>query len=288
NTYVQVITQWPGHAAEEIEHQITIPVEAALNGIGHLEHLRSLSLFGLSAVTLILDDDADNYVARQQVLEKLSGVDLPPHVSAQLSPDYSPLGQIYWYTLTSTNPQFGLTELKALQDSYLERQFKSVANIVELSGFGGLTREYQVRIDPNKLLSYGLNIRQVEQELAANNDNIGGGSIERGDQAFNIRAIALVNTTDDIADVALTQRNGTNVCVRDVAAVVEGTKIHLGKIGKTIHREDGQVIDDDDLVEGIILMRKGARSDETIAAVNAKVKQLNDGLLPPGVKIVPF
>src|SRR5215471_16389102 len=288
NTYVQVITQWPGHAAEEIEQRITMPVEAGLNGLGHLEHLRSLSLFGLSAVTLILDDDADNYVARQQVLERLSGVDLPPHISPQLSPDYSPLEQIYWYTLTSTNPQFGLTKLKALQDSYLERQFKSVRNVAELSGFGGLTREYQVRIDPNKLLFYGLNIRQVEQELAVNNGTVGGGSIERGEQAFNVRTIALVNTTDDIGEVALTTRYGTTVRVRDVADVVEGAKLRLGKIGKTIHREDGQIIDDDDLVEGIILMRKGAPSDETIAAINAKVRQLNDGLLPPGVKIVPF
>src|SRR5215510_11380585 len=231
NTYVQVITQWPGHAAAEIEQQITMPVEAGLNGLAHLEHLRSLSLFGLSAVTLIFDDDADNYMARQQVLEKLAGVDLPPHISLQLSPDSSPLGQIYWYTLTSTNTQFGLTRLKALQDGYLEREFKSVRNIVEVSTFGGLTREYQVRIDPNKLLSYGLNIGQVEQELAANNDNVGGGSIERGEQAFNIRAIALVNTTDEIAEVALTTRNGTTVRVRDVADVAEGAKIRLGKIG---------------------------------------------------------
>jgi len=287
-TYVQVITQWPGHAAEEIEQQITMPLEAGLNGLGHLEHLRSLSLFGLSAVTLIFDDDADNYVARQQVLERLSGVDLPPHISPQLSPDYSPLGQIYWYTLTSTNSQFGLTKLKALQDSYLQRQFKSVPDVVELSGFGGLTREYQVRIDPNKLLFYGLNFRQVEQQLAANSGTVGGGSLERGEQAFNVGAIALVNTTDDIAEVALTTRYGTTVRVRDVADVVEGAKLRLGKIGKTIHREDGQIIDDDDLVEGIILMRKGARSDETIAAVNAKVKHLNAGLLPPGVKIVPY
>src|SRR5262249_10663290 len=228
NTFVQVITQWPGHAAEEIEQQITMPVEGGLNGLGHLEHLRSLSLFGLSAVTLIFDDDADNYVARQQVLERLSGVDLPPHISPQLSPDYSPLGQIYWYTLTSTNPQFGLTRLKELQDSYLERQFRSVPNVVELSGFGGLTPEYQVRIDPNKLLFYGLNIRQVEQELAVNNGTVGGGSIERGEQAFNVRTIALVNTTDDIADVVLKTRYGTPVRVRDVADVVEGAKIRSG------------------------------------------------------------
>src|SRR5262252_9064661 len=288
NTYVDVITHWPGHAAEEIEHQITIPVEAALNGLGHLEHLRSLSLFGLSAVTLIFDDDADNYVSRQQVVERLSGINLPPHISPYLSPDSSPLGQIYWYTLTSTNPQYGLTELKGLQDGYLEREFKSVPNIVALSPVGGMTREYQVKINPNKLVSYGLNIKQVEQELAANNDNVGAGSIERGEQAFNIRAIALVNTTNDIAEVALAMRNGTTVRVRDVGDVVEGTKIRLGKVGKTNHREDGQIIDDDDLVEGIVIMRKGAPSDETIAAVNAKVKQLNDERLPPGVKIVPY
>ncbi len=287
-TSVQVITPWPSHAAEEIEHQITVPVEARLNGLDHLEHLRSLSFFGFSVVTLIFDDDANDYVARQQVLERLSGVDLPPHISPQLSPDFSPFGQIFWYTLTSRSPRFGSAELKALQDSYLERQFRTVPNVVGLSSFGGPTSDYQVRIDPNKLLSYGLNLRQVEQELKANGINGAGGLIERGEQAFNIRAVGLVNTTNDIAEVAFKTQRGSTVRVLDFADVIQGTKIRSGKIGKTIHREDGQIIDDDDLVEGIVLMRKGAQPDTTIAALHAKVKDLNGGLLPPGIKIVPY
>src|SRR6202163_2753344 len=169
DTYVTVITQWPGRAAEEVEQQVTIPIETQMNGVAHLTHLRSVSEFGLSSVTLIFDEQADNLVSRQQVLEKLQQVSLPPNLNPQLGPDYSPVGQIYFYTLASTNPEFDLMELKALQDWVLEKQLKSVPNVADVSSFGVVTREYQVLVDPNRLIAYGLSIGQVEQALAANN-----------------------------------------------------------------------------------------------------------------------
>src|SRR3974377_1600518 len=160
NNYVQIITQWPGRAAEEVEQQVTIPIEIVMNGLPHLEHLRSTSLMGLSSLMLIFDDSSDNDWNRQKVLERLSTVTLPQGLQPQIGSDYSPVGQIYWYTLRSTNPRFDLMELKALQDWVLEKQFKSVPNVVDVVSFGGITREYQVRLDPAKLVSYGLSIAQ--------------------------------------------------------------------------------------------------------------------------------
>jgi heavy metal efflux system protein len=288
DTWVQVITQWPGHAAEEMEQQVTVPIEVQMNGVAHLTHLRSISLFGLSVVTLVFDDDANGLQSRQQVLEKLTQANLPPNVSPELGPDYSPVGQIYFYTLTSTNPSYDLMELKTLQDWVLTKQFKSVPNVVEAVGFGGETREYQVQVDPDQLVSYGLTIGQVEQAIAQNNTNAGGSFIEHGQQAFNVRAVGLMRTTDDIGATVLKTQNGTPVRVRDVAVVSQGPKIRLGKVGKAIRREGGEILDDDDVVQGILLLRKGAPADETLAAVHAKVAELNDRILPPGVKVVPF
>jgi cobalt-zinc-cadmium resistance protein CzcA len=287
DTWVQVITQWPGHAAEEVEQQVTVPIEVQTNGVAHLTHLRSVSLFGLSVVTLIFDDQAENLVSRQQVLEKLSQLNLPPGLNPQLGPDYSPVGQLYFYTLKSTNPRYDLMELKALEDWYLEKQFKSVPNVVEVVSFGGSTREYQVRVDPNKLVSYGLSIGQVEQALAANNLNAGGSFIEHGQQAFNVRALGLMTSTEDIGATFLKAQGGTPIRVRDVAAVTQGAKIRLGQLGKAIRRRDGRIEDDDEVVEGIVLMRKGAVPDATLEGIHEKVRELNDHILPPGVRIVP-
>src|SRR5262249_7293689 len=155
NNYVQIITQWPGRAAEEVEQQVTIPIEIQMNGIPHLQHLRSNSLFGLSSLMLIFDDDSDNDWNRAKVLERLSQVNLPNGLQPQMGTDYSPVGQIYWYTLRSTNPRYDLMELKSLEDWTLEKEFKSVPDVVDVVSFGGVTREYQVRLDPNKLVSYG-------------------------------------------------------------------------------------------------------------------------------------
>jgi cobalt-zinc-cadmium resistance protein CzcA len=265
-----------------------VPVETQLNGVAHMTHLRSVSLFGLSVVTLLFDDQADNLLSRAQALEKLSQVTLPAGVNPQLGPDYSPVGQIYFYTLTSTNPKYDLMELKALEDWELEKQFKSVENVVEVVSFGGTEREYQVQVDPNRLVSYGLSLSQVEQALTANNINAGGSFIEHGQQAFNIRAVGLMRTTDDVGATVIKAQNGTPIRVRDVAVVVQGAKIRLGQIGKAIHYEDGRVIDDDDVVEGFVLMRKGAEPEATLEGLHRKVNELNESILPKGVRIVPF
>src|SRR6516225_3639491 len=264
NNYVNVITQWPGRAAEEVEQQVTIPIEIVMNGLPHLQHLRSTSLFGLSSVMLIFDDDSENDWNRQKVLERLSQVSLPQNLQPQIGADYSPVGQIYWYTLTSTNPQYDLMELKATEDWVLEKQFKSVPNVVDVVSFGGTTREYQVRVDPNKLVAYGLTIGQVEQQLANNNVNAGGSFIDAGLQQINVRAVGLVTTVRDIEQTVLKTQNGTPLHVSDIAQVSQGAKIRLGQIGKTTHRADGHLIDSGDVVLGIVLLRKGAESDSTL------------------------
>ena len=288
NNYVNVITQWPGRAAEEVEQQVTIPLEIAMNGLPHLEHLRSTTLFGLSSIMLIFDDDSINQWNRQKVLERLAQVTLPAGLQPQMGTDWSPVGQIYFYTLKSTNPKYDVMELKALEDWVLEKQFKSVPNVVDVSSLGGATREYQVRIDPNKLISYGLSIGQLEQQLAANNVNAGGSFIEAGLQQINVRAVGLVTSVHDIEETVLTTKSGTPLQIKDIAVVQQGPKIRLGRNGKSIHRADGRIIDNDDVVEGIVLLQKGAEADATLKALHAKVQELNERILPPGVKVVPF
>jgi len=288
NNYVQIITQWPGRAAEEVEQQVTIPIEIQMNGMPHLAHLRSVSLFGLSSVMLIFDDNSENDWNRQKVLERLSQVTLPAGLQPRMGTDWSPVGQIYFYHLKSANPKYDVMELKSIEDWTLEKQFKSVPNVVDVSSLGGVTREYQVRVDPNKLVAYGLSISQVEQQLANNNVNAGGSFVEAGLQQINVRAIGLFNSAQDIAQTVLTTKSGTPLRLRDIASVAQGPKIRLGQNGKAIHRADGTVLDNDDVVEGIVLLRKGANADETLAALHEKVKELNEHILPPGVKIVPF
>ncbi len=288
NNYVQVITQWPGRAAEEVEQQVTIPIEIQMNGIPHLQYLRSFSLFGLSSLTMIFDDDSVNDWNRAKVLERLASVSLPGGLQPQMGTDWSPVGQIYWYTLHSTNPQYDVMELKSLEDWTLEKQLKSVPNVVDVSSFGGPTREYQVRINPDKLIEYGLSISQVEQQLTANNMNSGGSFIQEGAQEINIRQVGLVDRTQDIEKIVLTIQNGTPVRVKDIAVVEQGPKIRLGQIGKAIHLPNGKILDSPDVVEGIVLLRKGAESDSTLQSIHEKVKQLNSQILPKGVKVVPF
>ena len=287
DTYAQIITQWPGHAAEEVEQQITVPMEVTLNGVAHLTHLRSVSLAGLSVITIIYDDDITTFQARQEVLDRLQEVVLPANVDPSLGPDYSPTGQILFYTLRSANPKYDVMELKTLNNWMVRNQLKSVPNVVEVNIFGGPTREYQVQIDPGKLVSYGLSLAQVEQALAANNTNAGGGFIERGQQALNVRAVGLMTTTDDVGATVIKLVNGTPVRVRDVSSVVQAPKVRLGQLGKAIRKEDGTVLDDDDVVEGIVLLRKGAEADHTLDMLHAKIAELNNGILPPGVKLVP-
>ena len=214
-------------------------------------------------------------------------MNLPPGLNPQIGPDFSPAGQIYFYTLQSTNPQYDIMDLKALQDWVVFKHLMSVPDVAAVSIFGGETREYQVQIDPDKLVAYGLSMAQVEQALTANNLNGGGSFIEKGQQAYNIRAIGLMQNTDDVGATVLKVQNGTPVRVRDVAIVTQGPKIRLGKLGKAIRHADGKVVDDDDVVEGIIQMRKGAEAEAVLRNIHLKVDFLNKHVLPPGVRIVP-
>src|SRR5215470_13879755 len=288
NNYVEIITQWPGISAEQIEQQVTIPLEITMNGIPHVVHLRSFSLFGLSDLKMIFDDEENNAWNRERVLERLAQVTLPPGVVPQMGTDWSPVGQIYFFALKSTNPNYDVMELKSIEDWVIEKNFKAVPNVVDVASFGGPTREYQVRVDPNKLISYGLSLAQVEQQLITNNANAGGSFIEAGLQQINVREVGLVKNVRDIENTVIMTKSGTPLRVKDIAVVAQGPKIRLGQFARAIHREDGVVVDNDDVCSGIVLLRKGADADQVLKDVHAKVVELNERLLPPGVKVVPF
>src|SRR5579864_3170248 len=288
DNYVEIITQWPGISAEQIEQQVTVPLEIVMNGIPHVVHLRSFSLFGLSDLKLIFDDESDNAWNRERVLERLSQVTLPPGVVPQMGTDWSPVGQIYFFTLRSTNPAYDPMELKSIEDWVIEKNFKAVPNIVDVASFGGPTREYQVRVDPNKLVAYGLSLAQVEQQLTNNNQNAGGSFIQEGLQQINVRSVGLVDRAQDIERTVIMTRNGTPLRVKDIAVVPQGPKIRLGQFARAIHRENGKIVDNDDVVSGIVLLRKGAAADTALQGVHQKVEELNNRILPPGVKVVPF
>jgi cobalt-zinc-cadmium resistance protein CzcA len=288
DNYVEIITQWPGISAEQIEQQVTIPLEIVMNGIPQVVHLRSFSLFGLSDLKLIFEDDSDNAWNRERVLERLSQVTLPPGVVPQMGTDWSPVGQIYFFTLRSTNPAYDPMELKSIEDWVIEKNFKAVSNVVDVASFGGPTREYQVRVDPNKLVAYGLNLAQVEQQLTNNNVNAGGSFIQAGLQQINVRSVGLVNRVHDIEETVILTKNGTPLRMKDIAVVEQGPKIRLGQFARAIHREDGKIVDNDDVVSGIVLLRKGATAETAIEGIHKKVEELNNHILPPGVKVVPF
>src|SRR5579871_5889283 len=288
DNYATVITQWPGRSAEEVEQLVTIPIEKQMSGMTHLSFLRSESIFGLSFVIMIFDDTSVNDVNRQKVLERLTQVTLPTGLQPQIGTDWSTTGQIYWYTLRSTNPRYDLMELRAIEDWTLLKEFKSVENVVDVSDFGGVVREYQVRVDPSKLVSYGLSIGQVEQQLSNNNINAGGSFVEVGLQQMNVRALGLFNNVQDIEQTVLKTQTGTALRVKDIADVTQGPKIRLGHMARANHMEDGRIIDEPDVIQGGVLMRKGAEEESTLAAIHKKVDELNNGILPPGVTVVPM
>jgi cobalt-zinc-cadmium resistance protein CzcA len=290
DNYVTIITQWAGRSAEEVEQQVTIPIEIQMAGMPHMTFVRSESIFGLSFVIMIFDDSSVNDWNRQKVLERLTQVNLPSgqNLQPQIGTDWSTTGQIYWYTLRSTNPRYDLMELRSLEDWVLLKQFKSVPNVVDVSDFGGTVREYQVRVDPNKLVSYGLSIGQVEQQLANNNINAGGSFVEVGMQQMNVRALGLFSTVHDIEQTVLKSQTGTALRVKDIADVAQGPKIRLGHMARANHMEDGRIIDEPDVIQGGVLMRKGAEEEPTLEAIHKKVYELNHGILPPGVEVVPM
>lgn len=288
NNYVNIITQWPGHSAEDMEQQVTVPTEIQMAGIPHLQHLRSTTLAGLSSVMLIFDDESDNNWNRERVVERMGMVSLPAGLVPQLGTDWSPVGQIFFYTIESRNPAIDVMEIKSIEDWTLEKQFKQVPGVVDVTSLGGETREYQIRLDPDKLVAYGLSIAQVEQQLANNNTNAGGSFIVAGAQQINVQAVGLFANVQQIENTLIKTQAGTALRVKDIATVEQGPKIRLGQNGITIHRVDGKLIDNPNVVEGIVLLQKGADADPTLRGIEAKVRELNDHILPKGVRVVPF
>jgi heavy metal efflux system protein len=288
NNYVDVIAQWPGISAEQIEQQVTIPLETVMNGIPGVAHVRSWSIFGLSTVEMVFGEDTTNFENREHVLERLSQVSLPQGVQPQMGTDWSPVGQIYFYTLESTNPEYDVMNLKSLETWVIEKNLKSVPGVVDVNPFGGPTREYQVLIDPNKLIDYGLSISQVEQQLANNNANAGGSFIEEGEQEVNVREVGLVQDIQDIGNTVLTTKGGTPVRVKDIGTITQGPEIRLGRFGRAEHLPDGRILDNGDVVSGIAALQKGDDAQPTLEGIHQKVKELNDQILPKGVRIRSF
>ncbi|MFI5197197.1 MAG: efflux RND transporter permease subunit [Thermoanaerobaculia bacterium] len=281
NVQVQIITLFPGHAAEEVERLVTIPVENEMNGIPKRASLRSISIFGLSTVTIVFEDDADRAYVRSQAFERLQSVTLPQGAQANLSPDSTPVGEIYRYVVTGP-PGFSPLELKSLEDWVVERKLRTVPGVVDVVGFGGPTKQYQVNVDPLKLKSYALTLAQVFDALSKGNRNAGGAYIEHGAEMYVVRGLGLVQSLDDIGEIAVATRSGTPIRIRDVGTVSVGPRIRLGRVGKTVGKED-----EDDVVQGIVLLRKGENALEVLERVRAKVDEIDRTALPPGVHIVP-
>ena len=274
---VEIITQWPGHAAEEVERLITAPVELQMNGLPGLRVMRSISLYGLSDVTLTFVDGTDNYFARQTVFERVPDVELPPGVSAGVSPLSSPSGLVYRYVLQS--PDRSARDLHVLQDWVIDRAYKSVSGVADLESLGGETMQYQVLIDPNKLAGAGLSVGDVSTALDANNGNAGGGFYSEGGQFYYVRGLGRVVTTEDIGNVVLAVHDGIPVLVKDIGQVVIGAAPRLGRFGYQKQ---------DDAVEGVVKLRTGEQAQTVLKGIQQKTRELNNQILPKDVKVVPF
>ncbi|MFY9731180.1 MAG: CusA/CzcA family heavy metal efflux RND transporter [Candidatus Acidiferrales bacterium] len=271
---VEVITQNPSWSAEEMEQQVTVPVETALFGIPHLEEVRSISIFGLSDVKMYFSYGSDYYWDRQEVLNRLQLIQLPSGLSPQLSP-WSPVGEIYRYQLYG--PAYSLNELKATQTWFVTREMKQVSGIIDVTTFGGSTRQYIAEIDPRKLLQFNVTLPQVLTAVGSSNANAGGNYLTMGSQNVNVRGLGLLHNVAEMQNVLITTRNGVPVYLRDVAEVKEGFQPRLGQVG---------INHDNDAVEGIVLLQRGEQSVPALRQLEQKVKALNEGLLPAGMKIV--
>ena len=274
---VEVITQWPGRAAEEVERLITVPVEREMNGIPQMTIIRSISLYGLSDVILTFQNNTDNYFARQQVYNRLPQLSLPSGIAPSVSPMFSPSGLIYRYVLHSADRS--PMELKTFEDWTIEPQYRSVPGVADDSGFGGGSMQYQVLLDPGKVAAVGLSVPQVEAALTANNDNSGGGFYSQGGQFYYVRGMGRVSTLEDIGNVVVAVHDGVPVLVKDLGRVAIGIAPRLGEFG---FQKQG------DAVEGVILLRTGEKTQDVLKRVEAKTKELNEVILPKDVKIFPF
>jgi cobalt-zinc-cadmium resistance protein CzcA len=282
NVSLQVITLFPGHAAEEVERLVTIPIENQMNGIPKRTSIRSISLFGLSQVTITFEDDANVDFVRNQAAQFLAVVTLPPGAQAGLSPNATPIGEIYRYTLKAPKG-FPDVELKALEDWVVERQFRTVPGIVDVVGFGGPTKQYQVLIDPAQLRSYGITLNQIFTALSNGNRNAGGSYIEHGPELYIVRGLGFIQNLDDIRNIAVDTRNGTPVKISNLGEVQIGNQLRLGRVGKIVPGQPDQ----DDVAMGIVIMRRAENALEVLKRVRAKVEDINAHYLPAGVRLVP-
>jgi cobalt-zinc-cadmium resistance protein CzcA len=270
---VEIITQNPAWSAEEMEQQITVPLETVLNGMPHMDYVRSISIFGLSDVKLYFDFNSDYFYDRQEVLNRLQTITLPQNIQPQLSP-WSPIGEISRYELVGSH--YSLNDLTATQNWLVRRELKQVPGIIDVTTFGGTTRQYQAEVDPNKLLQMNVTLPQVVTAVTSSNANAGGNYLTIGSQSVNVRGLGLLRNVQDIGNVVIVQRNGAPVLLRDVADVHEGHQQRLGKVG---------VNDNNDAVQGIVLLQRGEESIPALKGVKQKINALNGGLLPPGMKI---
>jgi heavy metal efflux system protein len=277
NTQIIIITQWPGKSAEEVEKFITIPLEVALNSVQSKENLRSTSSFGLSYIRIIYNDGVDDAFARQQVTSRLGNADLPGGVTPEVEPPYGPTGEVYRYTLTGKN--YSIRDLTTLQDWVLDRQLKSVPGVADVNSFGGEEKTFEISVNPNLLNQYNLSSLDVYSAVAKSNLNVGGDVIEKNGQAFVVRGIGLLNDISDIENIIITNINGVPILVKNIGAVKEAGKPRLGRVARDFN---------EDVIEGIVVIRKGENPKEVLDRLHAKVKDLNDNILPRGVKIDTF
>jgi heavy metal efflux system protein len=274
---VVVISLFPGHAPEEVEKQVTIPLEVALSGLPHQARLFSHTQFGLSFIMITFDDAVNDYFARQQVLEKLQGVDLPPGVQPQLAPLSTAIGEIYRYRVKGDNTS--ARDLRTIQDWTVERYLRMTSGVADIVGFGGFIKQYEVNPNLTQLKAYNISLQQVFGALGRGNANAGGGYVEQGEQQYVIRGIGLLRSSDDIGRIVVAARNGTPVLIRDVADVSVNSVPRQGIVGQD---------DTDDIVSGIVLMRKGENPSRVLADLKARIEALNTSILPPGVRVVSF
>ncbi|HEY8073921.1 MAG TPA: efflux RND transporter permease subunit, partial [Labilithrix sp.] len=277
NVQVMVITLYPGQAAEEVERQVTIPVERALVGVPNALVQRSITSFGLSQVIVTFEDGVDIYFARQQISERLHDADVPDGVEPTLGPNDTPVGQVYQYTLESDHHT--PSELRSWQDWVVSKRLKTVPGVADVVNFGGFQKEYHVLADPGRLRSLGLQLKDLIDAIGASNASTSGGYLPYGESELVVRARGYLRTPKDIEDTVVTVQNGTPVLVRNVARVVEGYTPRRGAVARN---------DADDSIEGTILLRRGENPKDVLDGVHEEIERINRDVLPKGMKISAF
>jgi len=276
NTQIIIVTQWNGRSAEEVERFVSIPIEVAMNSVQKKTSVRSISMFGLSVIKIIFDDDVEDFFARQQVNNLLRNVNLPEDVSPDVQPPYGPTGEIFRYTLESKRSS---TDLLVWQDWVIDRQLRSVPGVADIVSFGGARKIFEVIVNPNKLAGYNITPIEVYEAIQKSNINVGGDVIEKNGQAFVVRGLGLFKNIKDIENVLITSVNNVPILVKNVANVVEGSVPRVGQVG---------LDENDDIVEGIVVMRKGENPSQVLALLKAKIEEINTKILPKDVKMVTF